>query len=58
MVNVNIPGLTDALKRLDDTQASMVALVEGMGNIATLLTETNNLLRDQNEILRDIRGQS
>jgi uncharacterized protein YoxC len=57
-VNVNIPGLTDALKRLDETQASMVALVEGMGNIATLLTETNNLLRDQNEILRDIRGQS
>lgn len=42
---IGLPDLSEAMARLDATEANMVELVG-------LLKETNDLLREQNEILR------
>lgn len=51
-MNLSIPGLSDALGKLDTTAEQMLLLVEGMQGIQSELQTTNQLLREQNDLLR------
>lgn len=44
-MGLSIPGLSEALEKLDTTSEQMVALVSGMNRIAELLEEQNEILR-------------
>lgn len=46
-MGLTLPGLTEAMERLDETQGLMVELVNGMNRIATLLEEQNDILRSK-----------
>lgn len=44
-MGLNIPGLSDALEKLDTTAAQMEKLVNGIDRVTVLLEEQNQLLR-------------
>lgn len=44
-MDIKIPGLSDALGKLDITSQQMESLNTGIGEIATLLKEQNDLIR-------------
>lgn len=44
---MNIPGLSDALEKLDTTSDQMEQLVAGINTVIDLLTEQNEILRSR-----------
>ena len=48
---MNIPGLSEALGKLDTTSTQMGQIVDGLNEIA-------NLLREQNALLSNIKDNS
>lgn len=45
-----VPGLHEALAKLDETSEQMLALVNGIGEVVELLKEQNRLIEDANNI--------
>lgn len=43
-----IPGLSEALTKLDTTTGQMGELIEGIGQVITLLEEQNELIKANN----------
>lgn len=51
-MGLSIPGLSDALDKLDGTEQTMNTMVARLDTIIALMIEQNSILREQSQLTR------